>query len=423
MADPALHIKDAYFFEVPKFAFPRSYTKPSEFPSVWLKLDPTVQLAEAELLAAEYPVGEKSAEQSVQAWQDWSPKHHHAPYDVYYEEEQSTETEHKEIPASFRKSVQQEVLGDTKWLDGEVADKWSEHGLLAKYNKHLSGKIIIPQPFGGELRNLHEAESGFCVSKFMLVELVVVSVVVLLFARLGKSISGGKPAKGTLANFLETFLLFIRDEVVRPSIGSDADFHHGHDDHHDDDRGHGTDEDKPDTFTKADKITPVLWTIFFFILTCNLFGLIPFIGSPTGTFAVTGGLAVAIFLTSLISGSIMHGPVGFWLAQLPSMDLHISIGIIIKPMLWVIEVIGLFIKHAVLAIRLLANMVAGHMVLLSIMGMAIAAADGSIYWGVAPAAMIGATCIGMLELFVAFLQAYVFTLLSALFIGAAMHDH
>ncbi|MAQ89366.1 MAG: ATP synthase F0 subunit A [Rhodopirellula sp.] len=423
MADPALHIKDAYFFEVPKFAFPRSYTKPSEFPSVWLKLDPTVQLAEAELLAAEYPVGEKSAEQSVQAWQDWSPKHHHAPYDVYYEEEQSTETEHKEIPASFRKSVQQEVLGDTKWLDGEVADKWSEHGLLAKYNKHLSGKIIIPQPFGGELRNLHEAESGFCVSKFMLVELVVVSVVVLLFARLGKSISGGKPAKGTLANFLETFLLFIRDEVVRPSIGSDADFHHGHDDHHDDDHGHGTDEDKPDTFTKADKITPVLWTIFFFILTCNLFGLIPFIGSPTGTFAVTGGLAVAIFLTSLISGSIMHGPVGFWLAQLPSMDLHISIGIIIKPMLWVIEVIGLFIKHAVLAIRLLANMVAGHMVLLSIMGMAIAAADGSIYWGVAPAAMIGATCIGMLELFVAFLQAYVFTLLSALFIGAAMHDH
>lgn len=423
MADPALHIKDAYFFEVPKFAFPRSYTKPSEFPSVWLKLDPTVQLAEAELLAAEYPVGEKSAEQSVQAWQDWSPKHHHAPYDVYYEEEQSTETEHKEIPASFRKSVQQEVLGDTKWLDGEVADKWSEHGLLAKYNKHLSGKIIIPQPFGGELRNLHEAESGFCVSKFMLVELVVVSVVVLLFARLSKSISGGKPAKGTLANFLETFLLFIRDEVVRPSIGSDADFHHGHDDHHDDDHGHGTDEDKPDTFTKADKITPVLWTIFFFILTCNLFGLIPFIGSPTGTFAVTGGLAVAIFLTSLISGSIMHGPVGFWLAQLPSMDLHISIGIIIKPMLWVIEVIGLFIKHAVLAIRLLANMVAGHMVLLSIMGMAIAAADGSIYWGVAPAAMIGATCIGMLELFVAFLQAYVFTLLSALFIGAAMHDH
>ena len=86
------------------------------------------------------------------------------------EEEQSTETEHKEIPASFRKSVQQEVLGDTKWLDGEVADKWSEHGLLAKYNKHLSGKIIIPQPFGGELRNLHEAESGFSVSKFILVE-------------------------------------------------------------------------------------------------------------------------------------------------------------------------------------------------------------------------------------------------------------
>ena len=119
----------------------------------------------------------------------------------------------------------------------------------------------------------------------------------------------------------------------------------------------------------------------------------------------------------------MHGPVGFWLAQLPSMDLHFAIGIVIKPMLWVIEVMGLFIKHSVLAIRLLANMVAGHMVLLSVMGMAVAVAGADYYWGIAPVAVLGATCVGMLELFVAFLQAYVFTLLSALFIGAAMHHH
>ena len=121
----------------------------------------------------------------------------------------------------------------------------------------------------------------------------------------------------------------------------------------------------------------------------------------------------------------MHGPVGFWLNQIPSMDLSFAIAIVIKPMIWVIEVAGLMIKHTVLAIRLLANMVAGHLVLLSIIGMAMGAAvgGGAMAYGVTPVAVIGATCIGMLELFVAFLQAYVFTLLSALFIGASMHHH
>jgi len=421
MADPVLHIKDAYFFEVPKFAFPRNFEKPSEFPSVWLKLDPTVQKAEAIELSHQVSPANMSPEEAVQAWEKWSPEHHHAPYDVYLEEVHETT-----IDSELRQSTQDDILSRTEWLDGEVAQKWSEQGLLQKYNHHLSGKIIIPQPFGGELRNLHEAESGFCLSKFMIVELVVVCMLVFAFNRFGKSIANGKPAKGKLANLLESFLLFVRDEIARPSIGSDADFHHGHDDHDEDGHHeHGHDNDVPETFRLADKVTPVLWSLFFFIVTCNLFGLIPFVGSPTGVFAVTIGLAVITFLTSLISGSFMHGVFGFWLAQLPSMELSFAISIIIKPMLWVIEVMGLFIKHGVLAIRLLANMVAGHLVLLSIMGMAIALAEagGALFWGVAPVAVLGATCIGMLELFVAFLQAYVFTLLSALFIGAAMHHH
>ncbi len=421
MADPVLHIKDAYFFEVPKFAFPRNFERPSEFPSVWLKLDPTVQKAEAIELAQQVSPENMSPEEAVQDWEKWSPDNHHAPYDVYMEEVHETP-----IASELRQSIQDDILSDTEWLDGEVAQKWDEQGLLQKYNHHLSGKIIIPQPFGGELRNLHEAESGFCLSKFMIVELVVVCMLVFAFNRFGKSIANGKPAKGKLANLLESFLLFVRDEIARPSIGSDADFHHGHDDHDEDGHHeHGHDKDAPETFHLADKVTPVLWSLFFFIVTCNLFGLIPFVGSPTGVFAVTIGLALITFLTSLISGSFMHGVFGFWLAQLPSMELSFAISIVIKPMLWVIEVMGLFIKHGVLAIRLLANMVAGHLVLLSIMGMAIGLAKegGALFWGVAPVTVLGATCVGMLELFVAFLQAYVFTLLSALFIGAAMHHH
>ena len=76
MANPVLHIKDAYFFEVPKFAFPRNFTKPSDFPSIWLKLDPTVQHSEAELLAEEFPIDGMSKEESVAAWHDWTPNHH-----------------------------------------------------------------------------------------------------------------------------------------------------------------------------------------------------------------------------------------------------------------------------------------------------------------------------------------------------------
>ena len=436
MANPVLHIKDAYFFEVPKFAFPRNFTKPSEFPSIWLKLDPTVQHREAETLAADFPIDGMSTEESVAAWHDWAPNHHHAPYDVFYYETNKAAAEGEaaetgnelgeidSIPLTVQKNVQKKILSNTDWLDNEVAGVWEEQGLLERYNHHLSGKIIIPQYFGGELRNLHEAESGFCLSKFMIVELFVVCFLAFVLNRYSRAIANGKPAKGKLANLLETFLLFVRDEIARPSIGSDSDFHHGHDDH--DEHGHdGHHEDRPETYHLADKVTPVLWSLFFFIVTCNLLGLIPFVGSPTGVFGVTLGLAGITFLTTLISGSMMHGPVGFWLNQIPSMDLSFAIAIVIKPMIWVIEVAGLMIKHAVLAIRLLANMVAGHLVLLSIIGMAMAAAvgGGAMAYGVTPVAVIGATCIGMLELFVAFLQAYVFTLLSALFIGASMHHH
>ena len=91
-------------------------------------------------------------------------------------------------------------------------------------------------------------------------------------------------------------------------------------------------------------------------------------------------------------------------------------------MLWMIEIVGLFMKHGVLAVRLLANMVAGHIVLLAIIGMG-TAITGSMFYVISPVTILAALCFSMLELFVAFLQAYVFTLLSAIFIGMAMHHH
>jgi F-type H+-transporting ATPase subunit a len=107
----------------------------------------------------------------------------------------------------------------------------------------------------------------------------------------------------------------------------------------------------------------------------------------------------------------------------PHMDLPLPLAIALKPMVFVIEVLGMFIKHGVLAIRLLANMMAGHLVLAVIMAFILAAANSVAWYGVAPASILGATALSMLELFVAFLQAYIFTFLSALFIGMAVHPH
>ena len=117
------------------------------------------------------------------------------------------------------------------------------------------------------------------------------------------------------------------------------------------------------------------------------------------------------------------GAVGFWKAQVPHMDLPFVLAIFLMPMMFVLEVMGLLIKHFVLAVRLLANMMAGHLVLAVLLAF-IAVSAGSIVWyGVTPASVLGATALNMLELFVAFLQAYIFTFLSALFIGMAVHPH
>ena len=105
------------------------------------------------------------------------------------------------------------------------------------------------------------------------------------------------------------------------------------------------------------------------------------------------------------------------------MDLPLILAIPIKPMLMAIELLGLFIKHGVLAVRLLANMVAGHLVLLGILGIALEFSSSGAWYIAAPISIVASTLFSCLELFVALLQAYVFTFLAALFLNAAIHHH
>jgi F-type H+-transporting ATPase subunit a len=198
-----------------------------------------------------------------------------------------------------------------------------------------------------------------------------------------------------LWNLLEAMLLFIRDEVARPAIGK-----------HD-----------------ADAFLPFLWTLFFFVLACNLFGLVPWAGSPTGSLAVTAALAMMTFCAVVGAGVAKLGPFGFLKAQVPHMDLPLVLAVFLVPMIFVIELLGLCIKHFVLAVRLLANMMAGHTVLAVIVAFVLAVGYSPALIAVAPASVLGATALNLLELFVAFLQAYIFVFLSALFIGMAVHPH
>jgi F-type H+-transporting ATPase subunit a len=271
------------------------------------------------------------------------------------------------------------------------------HATPEEFNKALDGKILIPQLPGVQLKNLYQSDSPYAISKFMVIEVFVAIVMAFIFIRLAGMIRTGERPKGKFWNFFEAILLFMRDEVARPAIG-----------HHD-----------------GDKFLPLLWTLFFFILGCNLLGLVPWAGSPTASFSVTLALAGVTLLTGMICGVIRFGPLGYLKNQIPHMDLPFVMAIVLKPAIWAIEVLGLFIKHGVLGVRLLANMVAGHIVLLSIMGIAFSV-EGAVspYWGIAAFfSVVGSTAISILELFVAFLQAYVFVFLSSLFIGAAIHHH
>jgi F-type H+-transporting ATPase subunit a len=235
------------------------------------------------------------------------------------------------------------------------------------------------------------------ITKFMVLEVVGALIVAVIFIWLAQKISSGRKPRGRLWNLFETMLLFIRDEVARPAIG-----------HHD-----------------ADRFLPVLWTMFFFVLICNLLGMVPWAGSPTGALATTGAMAIITFLVVIGGGMSKMGVVGFWAGQVPHMDLPLPLAIILKPMIFVLEVVGLLIRHFVLAVRLLANMMAGHLVLAVLVAFVAAVAKFGLaaLLGVGAVSIFGAMALSLLELFVAFLQAYIFTFLSALFIGMAVHPH
>jgi len=262
---------------------------------------------------------------------------------------------------------------------------------------HLPGGIHIDLPNFGPIKVFGTQIWDGQVTKFMVLELAVALLMLLIFVPLARRIATGNRPTGRFWNFFEAILVFIRDEVARPAIGR----------------------------KDADRFLPFIWNVFFFVLFCNLMGMLPWAGSPTGALGVTGALALMTFGAVVVTGMSRHGVVGFWTGMVPPMELPLVLAVFLKPMLLGIEVVGLGIRHAVLAVRLLANMFAGHLVLAVIVTFIAATAHSFlVLWcGVTVGSVLGATALSLLELFVAFLQAYIFAFLSALFIGMAVHQH
>lgn len=266
------------------------------------------------------------------------------------------------------------------------------------------------------------------ITKFMVLQVIAGVLTLIIFRGLANNIAKGRPASGGFWNFWESIALYIRDNVVRPTLGSHGHDDHGHDDHGHDahaDHGHGS-ADAHGQHADAhpeDAHLPFVWTCFFYILFCNLLGAVPFLGSPTGSISVTGALAICAMGMTMLVGMQSLGVAGFFKNLIPPLDAPPAMKVFLVPMMFVLELVGLFIKHGVLAVRLFANIMGGHTVIGVMLGFIGQVAHSNLWYIVTPASIAGQVGIGLLELFVAFLQAYVFAFLATIFIGMGSHPH
>jgi len=174
------------------------------------------------------------------------------------------------------------------------------------------GKIYLPSwTLDFDLFGWH-VHYDFQLTKFMVLELVAAALMVAVFVPLARQVRHGAVPRGRFWNFWEAIVKFMRDEVARPAIGEED----------------------------VRRFLPFVWNVFFFVLFCNLLGLVPWAGSPTGALAVTGALAATTLLMVIGAGMLKHGPLGFWTGMVPHMELPLILGILLKPMLLAIEVLG-----------------------------------------------------------------------------------
>ena len=230
---------------------------------------------------------------------------------------------------------------------------------------------------------------------WMIIAAVLVLVTMLTAARSIARQQPGSPPKG-FSGAVEGMVLFVRNDIAIANIGHDG-----------------------------ARFAPLIITLFFFILYCNLLGLMPWGSSATGNLGVTAALAIVVFLVVEIGGLIKLGPKGYFGTVFPHVEgLHGAGAVAMSIFMAPIEILGKLVKPFALAVRLFGNMTAGHFVILALFGIIFLFGQlGVASWGIGIVTALVVVGVMMLELIVALLQAYVFALLSSVFIGLMQHEH
>jgi len=265
--------------------------------------------------------------------------------------------------------------------------------------EHTADSHVIELPFGKEIHlpqgwlipGTHIDVSPTKHVVFMIFASVLVFLTLWIAGRsVARRHREGKGPRGFGAA-VEAIVLFVRDDVAIANIG------------------HG-----------GQKFVPLIETLFFFILYCNLLGLFPWGATPTGNLAVTGALALIAFLVIEISGFFALGPKGYLktIVMVPAGMTGVG-AVLMAVIMTPVEIIGKIVKPFALCLRLFANMTAGHFVILSLLGLIFLFAS----WFIAAGTVAFVLFMMLLELLVAFLQAYIFALLTSVFIGLMQHEH
>jgi F-type H+-transporting ATPase subunit a len=280
-----------------------------------------------------------------------------------------------ELAHGFKLPLPVILYSKTKGLDVFLSSKFDVNGVYGPYINHHE-KIALADDH-------HTTVLDFSITKNVASLFLSAVILLLVFTAVGRGYqkNRGKAPSG-IQSFLEPVITTIRDEVVKPSIGP-----------------------------KYEAYLPYMLTLFFFILVNNLIGLTPGAANLTGNIAVTLTLALITFV-------IVHFKANknYW------MHIVAPPGVPgwLKPLFWLIEVIGVIMKPASLTIRLFANITGGHIILLSFIGLIFLFKSMTLgFAGIIPIGIF----MSLIEILVAFIQAYIFTLLSSMYIGSAIEEH
>ncbi len=266
-------------------------------------------------------------------------------------------------------------------------DEGQFHFYSSTKTMEAEGKYIMHHHHPVRANDNQPPMLDFSITNLVFFQFIAMTILAIMFIRTGRKYKKNPDkAPSGFQNLIETIVLYVRDEIVRPNLP---------------------------TIQVADRLLPYFIALFFFILTLNLLGLVPFGHTSTAALAVTCGLAITAFLIINYT-AIRESGIGAWLKHLLGGAPWWLFFLMIP-----IEIMSMFIKPFALTIRLFANMSAGHIVLLSILGLLFY--FKSIF--ISPAIVGFSVFIYLLELLVVFIQAYVFTMLTAIFVGLAIGEH